>query len=562
MRVRRGVGAFRRADRGAVAIILAAALPAIVGFGALAVDVGSVYLTARRLQGVADLAAMAAARDIADAPAAANATVAANAVGGPVSVGLVTGQYAADPTLSPAARFQSGVAAPNAAQVTLQAQAPLYFGQLLIGRPSFTVSRKATAAAASFASFQIGSGLASLNGGVANSLLSALTGSTVSLSIMDYNALASANVDLFQYTSALQTRLSLQGASFSQVLSAKTSSGVLLSALADTLSGEGQTQAAGVASRLASAAGSRSPATLGGLVDLGPYAAQDHLSPGSGSGISLDALDLADAVLTLANGARQVQLDLGAAIPGLGGLTAYLAIGQRPSGSPWIAIDDAGSVTVRTAQARLYLDTKIAPGAGVLGPLGVTLIDAPIYVELAQAQAKLSALTCGAAPSDEHVDLSVSPSLGELALGSVDTNALGDFTHALPVSPATLLSLPPLIKATGYAMTTLGGDDWQDVAFSATDISNGTLKSVQTTNIASATLSSLLANTQVGVQLGGLGGTIGAGPVTGALQTALAGAGAPLDQVLNTLTAILGVRLGEADVKIDGVRCNGAALVA
>jgi uncharacterized membrane protein len=551
---------FLKHDRGAVAVVFAAALPALVGLAALAVDIGSVYLTSRKLQGAADLAAMAAARDIDHADAAADATVAANAIGASVTTKVVTGVYSPDPAVAPGDRFQPAAGSPNAAQVTLTAGAPLYFGQLLTGRQSFTVSRKATAARAQLASFQIGTRLAALQGGVENSLLSALTGSNVNLSVMDYNALLSANVDLFQYVDALRTRLALQGASFSTVLSSRVSAGTALGALADALASAGDGSAAAAAAALAQAAANMPLATLSGLLDLGPYAAQDHITAGSGSGVSVTAMDLASAILTLTAGGRQVQFDLGASAPGLESLTVYLAIGQRPSDSPWIAIDDDGSVTVSTQQARLYLDARIGPSSA-LSALGVSQVEAPIYVELAKGQAKLAALTCGDAPADERVDLSVSPSLGELALGAVDTRTLNDFTTPESVSPATLVNLL-LIKATASALVNIGGGAWTTVPFTASDISAGAVKTVQTSDILSATVASLIANTQIGVQLGGLGLGLGAGPVAGALQSALASAAAPLDQVLNAVTSLIGLKLGEADVKVNGVRCKGAALVA
>ena len=551
---------FQRDQKGAVAMILAFALPAIVGFAAVSVDLGSVYLTTRHLQGVADLAAMAAARDLPNAQAAAQATVGDNSFASTVSAAVTTGQYVADPNTPAASRFTPGGASPTAAKVVLTTQAPLYFGQLLTGKTSIPVSRTATAAQAQLAAFQIGSGLASLQGGIANSLLSALTGSTVSLSVMDYNALASANVDLFQYMSALKTRESLQAASFSQTLSTQTSTGTALSALADVLNSNGAAQAAAAVTALAQAAGSNTPVDLSGLFDLGPYAAQDHVSTGSGTAISVAALDLANAELSAANGGRQVQLNLGATIPGLANTTAFLAIGQRASNSPWIAIDDAGTVTVRTAQARLYLDTQVAPALELLAPLGVSAIDIPVYVELAQAQAKLSAITCGATSADNTVSLSVMPSVGQITLGSVNTATLNNFTQAETVSPATLLNLL-LIKATATATVNLGGGAWQIVNFNAADIAAGTVKSVSTTNIAQASVASLFSTAQIGVQLGGLGLLIGAGPVTSLLQSTLTTAAAPLDQVIDGLTGLLGVKLGEADVKINGVRCKGAALV-
>jgi uncharacterized membrane protein len=559
--MRRLLQRFGRSERGAVAMIIAFALPAIVGFAAVSVDLGSVYLTTRHLQGVADLAALAAARDIANAQAAAQATVSDNAFVAAVSTQVITGQYVDDPDTPAANRFTTGGASPTAAQVTLTTQAPLYFAELLTGRSSMTVSRTATAAQAQLASFQIGSGLASLQGGLANALLSGLTGSTVSLSVMNYNALASANVDLFQYVAALKTRESLQAASFSTVLSTQTSTGTALSALADVLTSNGATGAAAAATALAHAAGSSTPINLSSLFDLGPYAAQDHVSAESGTSIAIAALDIIDAELTAAQGGRQVQLNLGATIPGLSNVTADLAIGQRASNSPWIAVDDSGSVTVRTAQARLYLDTQVAPASSLLAPLGVSLIEVPVYVELAQAQAKLSSLTCGATSADNAVTLSVAPSVGQISLGSVNTSTLNDFTQAETVSPATLLNLL-LIKATAAATVNLGGQNWQTVAFNAADISAGTVKSVQTNNIAQASVASLFSTATIGVQLGGLGLLIGAGPATALLQSTLTAAAPSLDQVIDGLDTMLGVQLGQAFVKINGVRCKGAALVA
>jgi uncharacterized membrane protein len=59
-------------------VIIALFLPVVLALAALAVDTGWIYLQTRRLQGVADLAAISAANDIARAQLAANATVAAN----------------------------------------------------------------------------------------------------------------------------------------------------------------------------------------------------------------------------------------------------------------------------------------------------------------------------------------------------------------------------------------------------------------------------------------------------------------------------------------------------
>ncbi len=60
---------------------------------------------------------------------------------------------------------------------------------MILGRNSVTVTKRAVAARPGgppTAMFSIGSRLASLDGGLANSLLSALLGSRVSLTVMDY----------------------------------------------------------------------------------------------------------------------------------------------------------------------------------------------------------------------------------------------------------------------------------------------------------------------------------------------------------------------------------------
>ncbi len=546
----------KRDQRGAAAMMIALGLPMILGFGAVAVDAGSIYLTTRHLQGVADMAALAAANDLSKAQLAAQATADANLMDSPVTAQTVTGVYSGSGSINPGSRFVPGGASPTAAQVTLHGQALLFFGGALIGRPSFDISRTATAARAQLASFSIGSGLASVNGGIENALLSALTGSTVNLSAMDYNALATANVDLFDYVAALRTRLSLQGASYSQVLSTKVSSPLAMQALADVLSTNGQSTAAAAARTLAAAENGLNQTDLSLLIAPGPYGAQDHVTGGSGAKVSLEAMDVANALLTLANGGRQVQLNLGASIPGLASTTVFLAIGQRPSNSPWIGIDDAGKVIVRTAQARLYVSAQVGAGS-VLGGLGASLVNVPIYVELASAQAKLSALSC----ASNTASLSVAPSVGRIALGQVNTSGLDDFTTPETINPATLLNLG-LVKATAISVVDLGGAQWQTVNFSSGDVSAHTVKTVSTQDLAQTTVASLVGNAQIGVQLLGLGLVVGQGPVTTALGQTLSVAAVPLDGVLNSLESLLGVRLGYADVRINGLRCNGAALVA
>ena len=263
--------------RGAAAAMMALCMMALMASAAMAVDLGDVFLKTRQLQGVADLAAMAATQSLDPAAlstpqATATTTAGLNPWAGGITAQATTGVYTADPSVAASQRFVANAANPNAVQVSLHASVPLYFAGFILGRSTLDISRTAVAARAQYAAFSIGSGLASLNGGVANAVLSALTGSQVQLSVMNYQALASANVDLLSYLPALQTRAGLQALSFNQVLASSIAPSAALDALADTLTAEGQTAAASAATALATASAGMAPTSFGSLFDLGPYA--------------------------------------------------------------------------------------------------------------------------------------------------------------------------------------------------------------------------------------------------------------------------------------------------
>ena len=154
------------------------------------------------------------------------------------------------------------------------------------------------------------------------------------------------------------------------------------------------------------ASGARAIGPLDTLIDLGPYASQDHAPLGGALQVRVSALDLASAVLQLAAADRQVRFQLAAAAPGLLDTNVWLAIGDRPNNSPWIAITDAESVIVRTAQARLYVETNVAASSLIAGVAQVRL---PVLVELAAAQAQLAEISCPLSGRGGDVTLSVSP---------------------------------------------------------------------------------------------------------------------------------------------------------
>lgn len=540
---------------GAASILTAGMLIVLAGAAALSIDLGSIYVRSRQLQGAADLAAMAAVENLSNAERTAHYSLDASPIALNVSSATLSlGRYAADGHTAIEARFREGVANPNAVRLTVRASTPLYFASLLVGRRTTDIERSATAARAQLASFQIGSRLARLQGGVPNALLGALTGSQISLSVMDYQALADADIDLFDYLGALRTRAHLQGATFDKVTSAQLETTLAIAAIGDVLTPTDRAHALEPLTRLAEAPGLQRYVDIAALFALGPYGAQDTASPGQGRRIAISALDIATAVLETANGERQLKLNLSAAAPGLAKVTGWLAIGERPNNSPWLAISDSGDVVVRTAQMRLYLESEIA----VAGLSGVARIRAPILLEAASAQAKLTAIQCGASAQSTGATISVAPSIGQIILGDIDTAKLDNFKTPLSPKPAKIVDTL-LLTVEGAANTSLGGELWTPLSFSASDIVERKVKTVATRDLAQASVATLLGNTTLTGKALGLG--VNVGPVLATVKPALTQAAPPIDALFNDITDFLGLHLGEADVRVNGVRCNGAALV-
>lgn len=535
--------------RGSVTILTVAAMTALLASTAFAVDMGSVYLANRKLQGVADAAALAAVGTSGAATAAAQQVIADNRLTDAQIAALVPGTYTPDGSIKPAQRFVPGTPSTNAVQVTLVQSVPLFFGGAITGRRSTQVRATALAARIDYAAFSIGTRLASVQGGLPGALLDALAGTKLNLSVADYNALVGTQIDLLSFSKQLATKLDLTGASFNDTLNAKATLPQILSALADASTNPAATSALNALSL-------RVPSTtvqLSNLIDLGPYGSQDHADPSTV--ISSDGYSIVREMLQLANGSRQVQVGLGATVPGATNTDIWLAMGQRPANSPWLTVAQNGNVTVRTAQARLYVDATLL-GNNLLNLLGVK-VDVPLYVELAEAQAKLNSISCQGR-SNTIVGINALPSVGSISVASIDKSNLPNFNSTTQLNQATIAQLAgiPLIQA--KANVNLGGasQNWQMVNFNSDDITNHTPKTVSTGDLVQGVTASLIENMQlnvVGLNLSG---------VTGAVGSLLTPIAPTLDGLVDQVTGLLGVHVGQADLRIDGVRCGTPSLVA
>ncbi|MGN5374536.1 pilus assembly protein TadG-related protein [Sphingomonas hankookensis] len=536
-----------RRREGNVAMIVAGGLAMLTGTAVLGVDTATLYLEKRRLQGAADAAALAAAGDLDNATARAQAAVSLSADNDTRLVTMTPGRFNRDPALAADARFAANGDPGNAARVVLESRVRPIFAQVF-GRQEVTLDARATAARIDLAGFSIGTRAASVHGGLPGALLSQLAGSDLSLSVMDYNALVSAQVDLLKTAELLRTGVGVQAATFDEVLASDITLPGLVTAMAGST---GNGAAAQVLRTLAIRLPGRS-VQLDRIIDLGLLGTRSVADPTRP--VQVDAYTLLREALQIGNGTRQVQSDIDLGVPGIGVARLYLQIGERPAHSPWLSIGEAGQTVVRSAQTRLWIDIAL-----LHAPLNLGSVRVPIYVELAAAEARLAGIACRGGPASASVALDVTPSIGRAAIADLDPATLGNFQQAMALRPAKMVTLP-LASLTGYANVQLGGVSAQRVSFSATDIGSNVVKSVSTNDIAAGLASSILRNVDIRANVLGIG--LSTGLLTSTLGNTLSAAAPALDLVVNQVSALVGVHLGQADVRVGGVRCGTPVLVA
>ena len=536
-----------KADRsGNIAIMGAGCMMLVMGCAALGVDVGTIFADRRKAQSAADLAAIVAASDIGNATNAARATVVDNAYPASAVVAVELGNYTADAARAPRARFVTpapGVA--NAARVTLQTETPLHFARMFTGADRFTITTTATAASTAVASFAIGSRLLALNGGLLNTVLGSMLGTSLSLSVMDYRALIGARIDAFDFLSALATRLSLTGVTYDEVLRGNVKIADIVAAmLSAQQAANGVNSATTALSRISFAlAGVTTKIVPGKLIDLGPYSS---LAVGQKpqTGVSVGLYDLLSATGAIANGAHQIEAAVDLGLPGVASVSMLATIGEHPQGASWIAVGARGA-RVHTAQTRILAQIQL------IGSGSVAAVNLPVYVEVASGTATLDAVSCGFPNVDSsRVTLGVTPGIVDAWIGNVTKAEMTNFTGKPNLGA---------VQVSGKAHAGVGNTTPTAVDFSYADITAQSKKTVTTSNLAQSLTGSLLGDLALNIKVGPLGLPV---PGLGTTVTSIIGsATGSIDQVLASLLATLGVGVGQADVWVSGVRCDRAVLV-
>ncbi len=555
---------------GNVAIISAIVAPLLLFIAAVAFDFSAQRNEDRQTQNAVDLAAIAAVSRIDQAEEIAYRTLQDNGVdfGGQSSADAIVsfedlraalskanvekGRFVRDVTIPIADRFASGVEPYNAVRVTVRKPSQQYFTKNLFGE--MYLRRTAVAYATGDAAFSIGSRLASLNGGVLNTLLGEFLGGQISLSVMDYEALVDADVALFDFLDALAIETDVNAGTYNELLDSEVGIGEFFRALANV--SRGDPTAGGAANQLAtSLAGSNAKIPLSGVFNLG-HAGEAKLGGHSATDVVVGIYDLIAASAVVADGEKQVTLNLDSSLAGLGSLKLRVTVGEPMQSMPWYRLGQKGDV-VHTAQTRVAFDLTVG-GTGLLAGAQVKL---PIYIEAAYADGELTAVKCSGLINSRlnGIDVAVEPGIVEAWIGDLDGGAERNFDRTLEFRKATLVKTAAL-TVRGRSHVEMGNQSPTIISFSAREIASHVVKSTNTRNFTRSLLASLLGELELEVGAGGLALATPA-LVAPALETSLAPVSATVDDVILNVLSVLGIKLGEADIRADGGTCSRPVLV-
>ena len=557
---------------GHFALLSAFMTPVAIILAAFAVDAGALYVEKREAQGRVDLAAITAAGNLARANEAARLTMTDNGVASIVTaqadvngkavfstntlgdqIVTVTGNYRRDPDVAPQLRFVAGAEPRNAVKVTYKTTGTRFFAGSLIPPPPIIV--EAIGESSSWASFSIGSRLLALrNEGLINQLLGGLLGANINLTLMDYNALLDANISLLAFLDALAIETGITAGSYMQVLDAEVKFGQISRAISNSSAID--TNARMAAGRLSQRTGGSSAPRirLANLINLGETGGQILHANVQQLGLDFNVMELLSGSALIAGKGKQVTLNLGATVPGLLATRVTVLVGEPPQYS-WIAVGTAGQM-VRTAQTRLTLVTEIG---GLLGaPIRI-----PLYLELAYGEAKLREVTCPPGnPENSRVVIDARPGVANLYLAEVDPSKISGFANPAPRSPANLLHVPVVVTVSAQAHAEIGNMAYTPLTFTRQHRDNKVIKKVSTTQLTGSLTQSLLSSLDPKVTA--LGGILQIGlPANLGSTVALLvrGATGSVDALLTDVLSLLGIAIGEVDIRVYRASCGRPVLV-
>lgn len=544
---RAGWTQFRRQRSGSVALTFALALPVMIGATAIATDLGNVYVQRRALQGATDAAALAAATQIGKANETVRRVLDENGLKD-TGFTLTLGTYRAD--ASGTRRFQAE-AGGQTVRVETERTIDFHFATIF-GLSRQSVGAQADAARTPVVSLSAGSRLASAKPDLVNGLLEKLLGVSIDLKVADYNALLTVGLPVKSLLSGVAQVLGEPPAEaiLGTVLTRPIQLSVFLDLLSRQMDAKGDKPAGATLRKMAQQAkSSTARVTLGEALWIDP--ALHHASIGQASARLSSSVSVLSLVNALLNQDRVgVAVETEVKLAGLAETRLKLMIGEPAQSARSLAVAE-GLPRIATDQLRLRLDVGLVEAALALigGKLAV-----PLEAVVAGGTAEIVSVTCSDKSWEREVKVAIHPGLARLSLGAATKPLAQANVHdrLAPAVMARLLGLPVLEGSANVVVA----DTVKTVTFRGAEIGNGTIKGGETKSILTGLLGTVLGETDLKV----LG--LSAGPVLNLVRPLLVKTVAPpVDELLNAVLAVAGVRLGEMDVRVDGLTCQQARIV-
>lgn len=574
----RGSGACcaRARQRGAVSA-MAVILMATIGVAALvSIDIGYVFYGQRQLQKIADLAAVSGAQqlkraaDLATTSASVMAAVQGTATQngyrpavttscGDVASGAADGMRAClglwdpgNPANGDSRRhFNSGynpaTVSPNAVRVQATMTLPVLF--VFPGSSGRQLRAEAIAAGSPpVASFSLGSGLVDVN--TANGLLGTLLGPNVvvKFSAADWSGLVGSQISLEQLRIAagvgtinqlLGLQLSLRDF-YALVLKAANRDALLSTAL-------------GTPATTLGVGGVGAAVSLAKLLDLGVLAP----AASSAAEVGLNVASLIALAAQIARGDSSVALNLPTLnVPGILSASTRLRVIEPPQVAVGPVRQTSGSTQwITTASTgQLGLDVNVQATTIKLGTLVDVSVQLPLRVRAATATADLTALQCAADATQRRATVDLAPRVADLCIADPD-GGKGCAAVGKPVTLGSVYVLGiPIAALTGYVNTVSGAPPTK----SSVTLAPGGTQTMQAPIPVATLVKGLLDSLELNLAVLSLPLPV---VKTDILSPLLAPVGSLLDQLLSATLPALGIRLGNADLWMNGIDCNNAELV-
>lgn len=451
-------------QRGSVAVSVVIAFSTLIILF-VGTELGYLFYQKRELQKAVDLAALAGAQalDLTSCETARNAAK-ANANGSsendalrnlPRGVTLGDGHVTCghwNPEYPDDKHFRANETNFNAVQVAITAEPP----KLL---PFFPGTRHVQVEALAMveepkASFSAGSGVARLDAGALNLLLSMLLGTSVDLSLVDYEGIANANVNLL----AMADALGLSLGTMNDLANADVDLRELLTAAVSALPSSNDQHTADIAAGLLNQL-----LNLPIALDIDSIAIHllktidrpgllnidlDTQDPRSALNGNVSLLNLLTTALQIANKDTALSLPASVNLSPLATVEAKVRVIEPPSiavGPPGYHADGTPRTVAHTAPVRVHLVVEaLTPTGGNANLLDLNLLLArvrlgmpagqlvklPIYVEVAPGEAVLENMACYKADGKHEVTLGVTPGVAQVLLGEIDDAAFNNTNMA------------------------------------------------------------------------------------------------------------------------------------